>query len=487
VNLTIPQRHIAILVSAVLLSATLAASNLEAQSTIAIQADSTTTPGDRIEVLEKELAALRAIVEAGPTLQNTSRSIGIAQSAPPSGGCCHCGSATSCLCPLEPAPCFDCPRVSTLSPHSNVSLFGAVVLDAVFSQPRTIAPGTPFFLLPPSQPGFNEETVSIHARQSSIGAMVNGPQFGGWQSSGTVLVSFFNDALIVDQYGILPLQAFGELRNEKYRITAGLQFDVFNPYTPTILPFSVLSGSGNTGNAFRGQIRLERFFNPSPQVQWVGQVALADPVATTIDPAFSLLEDNGWPNIEGRVAVGMGQPEMVNGLMRRPFEIGVSGVVGQLRTTIPGTTQVVTDVWGAGADLRWKVLSCFGVAGEIYHGEGLGTYNGAVLQNVNRDQLNVIGSTFEAIESTGGWLETFVYWTPCLHSHVGYGIDNPEDTDLGLGQRSRNSTYFANLLWDVNSAFRVAFEFTWRETEYNFPTPAGNEGPGYHTQLRWSF
>ena len=473
-----PQHHIALLVSALLMSATLGASNLEAQSTIAVQDASPTTQGDRIETLEKELAALREIIEAGQAPQDSPGSNEITPPAPASDCCCHCGSITSCLCPLEPAPCVDCPRVSTLSPNFNVSLFGAVVTDAVFSEPRAIAPGTPFFLLPPSQPGFKEDTVSIHGRQSSIGAILTGPQFGRWQSGGTVLVSFFNDALIVDQYGILPLLAFGELRNEKYRISAGLQFDVFNPYTPTILPFSVLSGSGNTGNAFRGQIRLERFFNPSPDVQWIGQVALSDPVATTIDPAFRLLEDNGWPNIEGRVAIGIGQSEMVNGLTRRPFELGVSGVVGQLRTTIPGTSQTVTDVSGAGADIRWKILPCFGVAGELYHGKGLGTYNGAVLQNVNRDEINNVNSTFEAIESTGGWLETFVYWNPCLHSHVGYGIDNPEDLDLGLGQKSRNSTYFANLLWDVNSAFRVAFEFTWRETEYNFPTPISNEGPG---------
>lgn len=301
------------------------------------------------------------------------------------------------------------------------------------------------------------------------------------------MVSFFNDALIVDQYGILPLQAYGEIRNEKYRIAAGLQFDVFNPNMATVLPFSILSASGNTGNAFRGQLRIERFFNLSRDVQWIGQLALSDPVPTTVNPAFRLLEDNGWPNVECRLAVGVGQSEMINGAMRRPFEMGFSGVVGQLRTTVPLVNQTVTDIWGVGADFRWKILPCLGVSGEIHKGEGLGTYNGGILQNVNEDLITPGNSTFEAIETVGGWFETFLYWTPCLHSHVGYGIDNPDDADLGLGQRSRNSTYFANLLWDVNSSFRIAGEFTWRETEYNLATPIVNDGPGYHAQLRWSF
>jgi hypothetical protein len=468
--------------------------DLVGQSAYVVQDNAGASADDRIEALERELAQLRAAMTAGlngGSLLHPSAASGVANPVAdrpcPDPCCSRCGCGTSCICPLDPAPCVDCPRVSTLGQNFNVSVFGALVTDAVFSEPRTVAAGTPFFLLPPAQPGFDEQAVSIHARQSSLGAVLTGPRFGQWQSGGTVLVSFFNDALIVDQYGILPLQAFGELKNQRYRIAAGLQFDVFNPNTPTVLPFSVLSASGNSGNAFRAQLRLERFFNPSPNVQWIGQLAFSDPVPTTIDPAFNLLEDNGWPNVEARLAVGAGQPELVNGAMRRPLELGVSGVAGQLRTTIPGVTQVVTDVWGAGADFRWKILPFFGVSGEIHHGQGLGTYNAGILQNVSQDSINPANSTFEAIETTGGWLETFVYWTACVHSHVGYGIDNPEDLDLGPGQRSRNRTYFANLLWDVNPAFRVAFEFTWRETRYNLPTPLVNDGPGYHAQLRWSF
>ena len=444
------------------------------------------TVEDRIATLELELAQLQATLadQAQPGSDATPMP---APAGSTSSHCCPRCCCATCLCPLDPAPCVECPRISTLAPNFQINVFGALITDMVFSEPRTIAPGTPFFLLTPSQPGFDEQTVSFHARQSNIGAALTGPKFGRWQSGGMMLISFFNDALIVDQYGILPLQAYGELRNERYRIAAGLQFDVFNPNTPTVLPFSILSGSGNSGNAFRGQLRVERFFNWSENVQWVGQLALSDPVPTTVNPAFRLLEDNGWPNLEYRLAVGVGQSEMVNGAMRRPFEFGFSGVVGQLRTTVPAMTQVVTDVWGVGADFRWKILPFFGISGEMHHGEGLGTYNGGVLQNVNEDQVNFNNSTFAAIETTGGFLETFVYWTPCVHSHFGYGIDNPEDLDLGLGQRSRNSTYFANLLWDVNSAFRVACEFTWRETEYNLPTPLVNDGPGYHAQLRWSF
>ncbi len=388
-----------------------------------------------------------------------------------------------CQCPLPPAPCLDCPHVSTLSPYFNVNIFGALKLDMLYNSVRPIAPGTPFFLTPDSPTGLDQNTMDIHARQSTLGAALAGPRVGNFQSGGLIVAMFFNDNVIADKYGILPLQAFGELKNEDWRFAGGLQFDVFNPGIPTVLPFSALSASGNAGNAFRGQLRLERFLHPADDVQWTIQGALSEPITSTVDPTFRLSEDNGWPNVEGRVALGVGALEGAGLAAKRPFELGVSGVVGQIRTTPPRLNdRVVADVWGLGADFRWKMTDCFGVMGELYTGQTLGTYNAGILQNINID-------TLEGIRSSGAWIETFLYWTPCLHSHVGYGIDDPIDRDVAnsltaLG-RVRNSTYYSNLLWDLNQTFRVGFEFTWRET--NYKTLRDNEGAGFHTQFQWAF
>jgi hypothetical protein len=449
----------------------------------------------RIDSLESELSSLReqmAAEETDPPDADSSGSEGAAsnQSTEQSGQCqsgCRCGRFLSCQCPLEEAPCIDCPRVSTLSPNFNVNIFGTLTLDMLFSGPRSVAVGTPFFLIPDSVAGFDQDTVSIHARQSTIGAAFTGPKFGGWQSGGLAIAMFYNDAVVVDEYGFLPVQAYGELRNEQWRFAAGMQFDVFNPALPTVLPFSALSASGNSGNSFRGQIRLERFLNPSENVQWTLQGALSDPIAVTIDPAFRVSEDNGWPNLEARIAFGIGAPELVGLEQKRPFEIGVSGVGGQLRTTEPLVTQVVANVWGVGTDFRWKMAPKFGIAGEFYTGQGLGTYGGAVLQNINIDSVALANSTLNSIRSTGGWLEAFYYLTPCLHSHTGYGIDDPIDRDVSQTQLTENSTIFANLLWDVNPTFRVAFEYTYRETKYRSPLLLDNEGSGFHTQFQWSF
>ncbi|MCO6043400.1 hypothetical protein NG895_05725 [Aeoliella sp. ICT_H6.2] len=477
------------------------------------QADMVQVPREQLNEIQAELKYLRArdeqreaaqeaivqkISTGGTWIANECSwgenvdcgSIGCGSMCGGSGCCGNCGNGGcgcgglfdcySCCCPTPEAPCVECPRVSTLNPYFNVSVFGTLTADMVFNGRRPVAPGTPYFLAPGPVLGRDQSTFDLHARQSSLGAAFVGPQWNGWQTGGQVLGVFYNSNVLADQYGFLPMLAFGEMKNDRWRFAAGLQFDVFNPGAPTVLPFSALCASGNSGNAFRGQLRAERYFNPSSDVQWTLQTALSNPVPTTIDPTFGISEDNGWPNVEGRIALALGTP---GATAVRPFEVGFSGVVGQLRTTpITADPQVVSDVWGVGTDIRWRVNDTFGFVGEFYSGQGLGTYNGAILQTVNRE-------TFESIRSTGGFLEGYVYLTPCVHSHMGYGIDDPRNNDVSLDPanlaRVRNETYYANLLWDVNKTLRLGFELTYRETEY--AALPGNQGTGYHGQFRWSF
>jgi hypothetical protein len=85
--------------------------------------------------------------------------------------------------------------------------------------------------------------------------------------------------------------------------------------------------------------------------------------------------------------------------------------------------------------------------------------------------------TWKAIRSTGGFVEGFVYLTRYLHSHTGYGIDDPNNNDITavpntLFGRTYNSTFYSNLLWDLGGKkkFRIGFEFTYCQTDYKDPT-----------------
>jgi hypothetical protein len=120
--------------------------------------------------------------------------------------------------------------VSMLDGKSQLKIFGSLSALTIFSTDRPFAPGLPLFLLPSSPFGLNTNTFDIHARQSNIGASFIGPQTNGFTPSATFVSFIANDTLTGDSYGLLPYNAFGELKSEDWRFAAGLQNDVFNPH-----------------------------------------------------------------------------------------------------------------------------------------------------------------------------------------------------------------------------------------------------------------
>jgi hypothetical protein len=372
-------------------------------------------------------------------------------------------------------------RLTVLTATEDVKLIigGQIVGDFLYNSARPFAPGTPFFLTPPSPFGFSQDTFDAHARQTALTFLVMGPKVCDLDSGGVVMLALYNDSLSADRYGILPVLAYGQLKNDQWRFAAGLQFDIFNPLNPTVLPFSYMLTSGNAG-AYRGQARVERYFYPSPESQITVIGGISDPTPSLLSSSFELSEDNGWPNVEARVAVAFGPLEGEGPAAKRPIEFGVSGVVGQIRDTVPFPAErIVDNIWGIGADARYALTDRCGIQGEVFYGQTLGNYGGAVFQNVNT-------KTFEPIRAAGGWIEFYYYLIPeCLHTHLGYGIDDPVDRDVAPGQVVRNETYFVNLIWDVTKHFRVAGELAYRKTAYSF---LGNtDGVGFQTQVVWKF
>ena len=224
------------------------------------------------------------------------------------------------------------PQASELSDF-NVKVFGKATLDGIYNTARPQAPGFPAFLVPKFANGFPQNTIDINARQSMLGVAFTGPMIGDFQSGGKIAAQFFDPTIFADRYGFLLTQAYGEFFNKDWRFAAGLQLDVWAPVLPTALPFSV-NGSG-VANTIRGQARVERFIPIGGDSQLTLQAALSEPVGTIKTPDNSLDEDNGRPNAEGRIAFGLGKPAPIGiGLLtQRPLEVGVSGVVGQLRRT----------------------------------------------------------------------------------------------------------------------------------------------------------
>jgi hypothetical protein len=376
--------------------------------------------------------------------------------------------------------------VSLLNGQGSLRIFGWVSAIGQFSTTRPIPSGGALFLVPRTDTGNNTNTFDLHARQSAIGASFTGPKIGGLTSGIFFLGYIQNDNLTADAYGFLPFNAYGELKNDDWRFSAGLQRDVFNPLTPTTISLLNLFASGNTGS-FRGQVRVERFLKPSDALQVTGQFSLGEPVASVLSDN-RVLEDNGWPNLEGRLAIGLGEfAERAGGRRLRGLEIGVSGVVGQIRNSpllVPGpggpAPRSVADVRGLGLDLHLAMGRRFGVFGELHVGQGLGEYSGAIGQTFQANTLGVI-------RSGGGWGEAYWYLTDQLHLHAGFGADLPAERDLAPTQIVANRTWFTNLTWDVNRSFQLSVQVDYRQTEYQPQAFRNADGVLFFSQALWKF
>jgi hypothetical protein len=387
-----------------------------------------------------------------------------------------------------PRPAEEGLTVSMLNGTSKLKLFGSFSGLTMFSTDRPFAPGLPLFLLPGSPFDLDTNTFDIHARQSNIGASFIGPKACGFTPSATFLAFIANDSLTGDSYGFLPYNAFGELRNEDWSFSTGLRNDIFNPRKPNVVSLAVLFTSGNTGS-FRSHARVERFIGDASSSELLFQVAASDPIQSVIESRnVRIEEDNGWPNIEGRISYGLGgiQP-LTGGRNARLFEIGSSAFVGQLRTTrsilSPPDPQApireIADCWGLGVDTAINFTESIGVHGELFTGAGLGEYNGGIGQTYD-------SSAGRSVRSSGGWGEVFAYLTPKLHLHTGYGIDSPFRRAGDTFLLTENQTVYANLIWNWTKNVQISNQVDYRRTNYRDPLIDVN-GYIFYSEFLWRF
>lgn len=372
------------------------------------------------------------------------------------------------LRPMLPAAAESKPvgSVALFNPASRIRIAAGLDVLTEFSTARAFPSGIPLFLLPASPFGLDTNSFDVNARQSYLNANYSGPKVGDFEAGAQMLVFLQNHNLSADDYGLLVYYAFADLKNQDWRFAAGLQQDVFNPVSPTIIYLTKMYASGNTGS-YRGQLRAERYFQDQDTAGLTVQAALSDPISTLVtSDSRRITEDNGWPNVEGRMEIGFGERRTIQGAPTRPLEIGISGVVGQFRTTrtlfadpsaLP--PRAVIDTWGLGADAEWFMTDRFGARGEYTIGQALGEYNGGILQSFNPE-------TFQEVRTQGGFGEIFFFATPAFHVHVGYGADNPRASDLAPTQIRRNQTYFVNFVWDVTRSVQLGLELDYRKTDF---------------------
>ena len=353
---------------------------------------------------------------------------------------------------------------------ASLKLWAEAKLLGFSSSRYTFNSGQPLIVSPKNP----DTSYDLSAQQSMVYGAFQGPKWHGW-TPGAFAIFWLQDNILAEGYQFTPVVYYGEISNGTWRFAAGQGFDVFAPRDPDTLPNGKLAASGNPG-AYRPQFRVENHFKAGEGFGGALQLAASSPVTTALPDQVDLsnlqsqeiVEDNGWPNVEGRLSLGFGATkERAGGRQLRPLELGFSGVVGKLRVldNIRALTPLtltsdrsVLSVWGAAFDGQLALGRRLGISGELYTGEGLGEYMSGILQTYNR-------SSNQAVPTSGGWAQLYVYLSDNLRLNLGYGIDHAQDG--GAFSLLTNATAFANLVWDVNPWLQLGLEGNYKLTTYD--------------------
>lgn len=335
----------------------------------------------------------------------------------------------------------------------TITPYGILWANMAWETSRSLTGDYVLYVLRPRD-GSNE-SFNADAKSTRLGIDVLGPRIERWgdaQTGGKVEIDFQRNFDTENRAGLLLRHAYLEVKNEDYRLLGGQTWDVISPLLPGVLMYTVGWDGGNIGYR-RTQARGERYFSLSDEFTVIAQGSLnVDILSDTV--ATHTGDHSGWPVLEGRLAVALGP----RGPGCNPIEMGLSSHIGEVEL-LPAAPAagLPRRTWSLNADVKVPITSRFGVQGELWMGENLGTFFGGIGQGIN-----VTSPDLNTIYSRGGWFDVWYDWTSRWHSHVGYSIDDPLDSDISVG-RVYNAFMFANLSYDVTSKFLVGFEFTsWR-------------------------
>ena len=365
--------------------------------------------------------------------------------------------------------------------------FGATVKMLTSYSPRRTMPGygANYILLPRDGSGV-ENTFDITARASNLYFSVTGPRVGGFTLGGKIFAYLTKD-VSSPSYGLLPGLLYMEAKNEKWRFSAGQQTDVFAQRIPNMIDgYFALAAAGCAGNSSRGQLRAERYLPAGEKGKVTLTLAAAQPVTNYYSSDLRNNSANrGVPNLEWSLKFQSGSdPEAW--VPWDAFEAAISGVAGSYRIYKNDTLGGVIvnkgintpAVRGYAGEFAFRTGKRFGIQGEIYTGQALGNYMGAIMQTTKGPKDN-------EVRSTGWWVEGAMFWKRNIQSRIGYGTDRCRKEDLIGGGFLSNSTVFGNVIWDINRSLSLGFETTYKSTKY--VGLSDNRGMTYMAMVQYSF
>lgn len=345
-------------------------------------------------------------------------------------------------------------------PKFDLDWYGYIKLDAAYDDNRTSHGNFAMW----AQNSKDDDQFNMTANQTRFGLKAMGKDYYDVDVTGQLefdLYGSVSGGTVAENKAMLQLRhAFFALKYENFKLVAGQTWDIISPLNPSTVNYSVAWGIGNIGYR-RPQISLWINAPAGDETTVTFGAGFFRTIGNDLVPTFSLAagemadgEDDGTdaaiPSFQGIFDF---KHNFESGASMR---FGVSGLWGQLKAQTNFGSYEEYESYGVNGHVALAPSKQFGIKGEVYTGQNLGSYMGGIL-NSNR---------VDGLETFGGWGSAWFKPAPKFTFNAGAGVDDPKDEDLTTGARSYNRVIFGNINYDIVEQLTVGFEVSQIQTKY---------------------
>jgi hypothetical protein len=330
-----------------------------------------------------------------------------------------------------------------------VRLFGTILSQTFWNSNSANWLDLPNMAMPDGPASLAGGSFSSTLRQSSFGAILEGPAVGSMKSSAFVSMDFYGGIPSFETGQVMGLPrlvyAYARLDGERTAFEAGQDQMILAPKNPTTIAWQSFPSLYNSGNLYlrAPQVRVERMLvaRPGDEVQLIAGILA--PVAGDNTGGFAFQppnlagEHSQQPAFQARLGWRHGPRD------GRGFELGISGHTSNARFATKTTRS-----WATAVDFDAHA-GRFGVGAEGFAGRNLGAFGGSLGQFAR---------------SAGGFIEGRIKATERLSFNAGFGTDQLFDLKTLPAPLTGNSSVFGNFIYRFTPELESSFEYHWLST-----------------------